>query len=150
MYNTAIRILNHTGEAEDVVQEAFTDAFFQLGEFQNKVSFGAWLKQIVVFKCVTLLKKKRRLNTAELTDSTELIDSEPDINEESLELSVDLVRTAILKLPDGYRTIITLYLLEGYDQEEIAEILQISHSTVRTQYIRGKKKLLDLLKNKTI
>lgn len=68
------------------------------------------------------------------------------VDEHQLQLKVEQVKIAIQKLPDGYRTVVTLYLLEGYDQEEISEILGITHNTVRTQYIRGKQKLLNLLK----
>jgi RNA polymerase sigma-70 factor (ECF subfamily) len=145
MFNTALRIAGNRADAEDILQESFTDAFLQLGSFENKSTFGAWLKQIVVFKSISLLKKKR-LSFVDLESEMDLSDEEK-INEEDVNMSVEAIRKAMTKLPDGYRAVLTLYLLEGYDQEEIAEIMRISHSTVRTQYIRGKQKLLQLLKN---
>jgi RNA polymerase sigma-70 factor (ECF subfamily) len=68
------------------------------------------------------------------------------LDEHQLQYKVEQVKIAIRKLPDGYRTVLSLYLLEGYDHEEISEILGITHNTVRTQYIRAKQKLLNILK----
>lgn len=144
MYNTAYRIVNKTTDAEDVLQEAFTDAFMQLKTFQQKSTFGAWLKQIVVYKSIYKVKQNRffvdDISTVEDTRADETA------NEYEEELTVQKVKTAIQQLPDGYRTVLSLYLLEGYDHEEIAEILQVAHVTVRTQYIRAKNKLHEILK----
>lgn len=68
------------------------------------------------------------------------------IDETELTLKVESVKKAIMKLPDGYRTVLSLYLLEGYDHEEISEILNVAESTTRTQFMRAKQKLLQLLK----
>lgn len=144
MYNTALRIVNRNADAEDVLQEAFTDAFMQLKTFQQKSTFGAWLKQIVVYKSIYKVKSNKLLfddiSTLEDNKEAETADG-PDP-----ELTVQKVKDAIRQLPDGYRTVLSLYLLEGYDHEEIAEILQVAHVTVRTQYIRAKNKLVDILK----
>ena len=146
MYNTALRITANRGDAEDILQDSFTDAFLQLRSFENKVSFGAWLKQIVVFKSVAFLKKRRLIFTDIEHDTVELTEENiPD--EQELEFTVAGIKKAMTQLPHGYRTVLSLYLLEGYDHEEIADILHISHSTARTQYKRGKQKLLQLLQN---
>lgn len=145
MYNTALRITGNTADAEDVLQEAFTDVFFQLRSFANKSTFGAWIKQIVVFKSVTLLRK-RKIAFDLLENDTELPDTENGIDESEVHLTIDRIKQTMSSLPDGYRTILSLYLLEGYDHEEIADILQLAPSSVRTQYIRGKQKLLSQLK----
>ena len=144
MYNTALRITANKADAEDVLQESFTDAFLQLRSFENRASFGAWLKQIVVFKSVALLKKRRLIFT-EIEQETEELVEEIVQDEQELEFTVAGIKKAMHELPNGYRTVLSLYLLEGYDHEEIADILQISHSTARTQYKRGKQKLLQLL-----
>ena len=68
------------------------------------------------------------------------------IDEEGMKFKVEEIKKAVKELPNGYRTVLSLHLFEGYDQEEIAEILQISHATVRTQYMRAKQKLLLLIK----
>lgn len=146
MYNTALRITANRADAEDILQDSFTDAFLQLSSFENKASFGAWLKQIVVFKSVGLLKKRRLIFTDIELETAEPVD-ENIPNEQELEFTVAGIKKTMSQLPHGYRTVLSLYLLEGYDHEEIADILQISHSTARTQYKRGKQKLLQLLQN---
>lgn len=74
------------------------------------------------------------------------IPEEDSFDEEGLKYKVEEIKKAVKELPNGYRTVISLHLFEGYDQEEIAEILQITHATVRTQYMRAKQKLLSLIK----
>jgi RNA polymerase sigma factor (sigma-70 family) len=146
MYNTALRIVNKIPDAEDLLQDAFTDAFLQIKSFEKKSTFGAWLKQIVIFKSISFLKKQR-LNFIDIETAGEDVADEKEIDEDKIWFTVESIKQKMQELPDGYRTVLSLYLLEGYDQEEIAEILNITHSTVRTQYIRAKQKLLQLLKN---
>jgi len=144
MFNTALRIINKSADAEDVLQDSFTDAFLQLSSFQNRSTFGAWLKQIVVFKSISHLKRQRIsfVNMEIVEDVAE--EKEPDENE--VWYTIEMIKQKMKQMPDGYRTVLSLYLFEGYDQEEIAEILGVAPSTVRTQYIRAKQKLLQLLK----
>lgn len=146
MYNTALRIVGKVPDAEDVLQESFTDAFTQLRTFEHKSTFGAWLKQIVIFKSISFLKRQR-LTFAELNENVHDAIEEKEINEEEIWFTVEGIKHKLKDLPDGYRTVLSLYLLEGYDHEEIAGILNITHNTVRSQYSRAKQKLLHLLKN---
>jgi RNA polymerase sigma-70 factor (ECF subfamily) len=150
MYNTSLRILANTGDAEDVLQEAFTDAFRTLDGFHYKSTFGAWLKRIVVNKSINQLRGRRiELIDIEKTNLGHLPEEqEPD--EKEIALKVEDVKKAVRLLPNGYRTVLSLYLFEGYDHEEIAEILSVSHTTVRTQYMRAKQKLLGLIKQGAI
>lgn len=150
MYNVCLRILNHEAEAEDVLQEAFMDAFSHINSFRGQSTFGAWLKQIVVNRAINHLRS-RRLELVDLEsnrfgedDGPDLADSEP-YDEEGIQLEVDRVRRAMQLLPEGYRVVLSLYLFEGYDHEEIGNVLNISETTSRTQYLRGKKRLLELL-----
>jgi RNA polymerase sigma factor (sigma-70 family) len=146
MFSTCYRIINHHTEAEDVLQESFMDAFRNIASFNRESSFGAWLKQIVINKSINHLKKKR-LALVDLEQAPVLnIYEEPEVSEAEVVYKVNEVKEAIQQLPDGYRTVLSLYLLEGYDHEEIAAILGVSFSTTRTQYIRAKNKLLQLLK----
>lgn len=148
MYNVCYRFLNHEGEAEDVLQDAFVDAFTKIDSFRQESSFGLWLKQIVVNKAINQLRA-RRLMFVDLEESrTENLVDESDeyICEEDLASEVSRVNDALMKLPSGYRSVLSLYLIEGYDHEEISEVLGISESTSRTQFMRGKKKLLELLR----
>lgn len=144
MFNTALRIVNKVADAEDVLQDSFTDAFLQLSSFENRSTFGAWLKQIVVFKSISHLKKQRiSFVNMEVADE---VPEEHDPDETDISYRVDMIKQKMKQLPDGYRTVLSLYLFEGYDHEEIAQILDVAQSTVRTQYIRAKQKLLQLLK----
>ncbi len=146
MFNTCIRLLNNKPEAEDVLQESFVEAFRNLHAFENRTSFGGWLKQICVNRSINQLKK-RKINWVDIEKldiNNTAIESQSA--HEDLEWKVDSVKNAIKRLPDGYRTVVSLYLLEGYDHEEIAEILQVAQSTTRTQFTRGKQKLIQLLK----
>lgn len=145
MFNTALRILNRSDEAEDILQEAFTDAFQQLGSFEGRSTFGAWLRQIVVYKSIAHLKKQKLHLNGLKTDAENIADETP-IDEDEIWYSVESIKQAIQKLPDGYRTVLSLHLIEGYEQEEVASMMQLAHSTVRTQYMRAKQKLVQLLK----
>jgi RNA polymerase sigma factor (sigma-70 family) len=145
MYNTALRILNRTDDAEDILQEAFTDAFLQLSSFEGRSTFGAWLRQIVVYKSIAHIKKQK-LHLNGLESDAENIADEPSLEEDEVWYTVDSIKQAMQKLPDGYRTVLTLHLIEGFEQEEVAEMMKVAHSTVRTQYMRAKQKLLQVLK----
>lgn len=145
MFNICRRMTNNHAEAEDVLQEAFADAFFRLGSFRFESTFGAWLKRIVVNHCINHLKKKR----AELVpmDDLSMFESRLDDSweEDDAAYNVSRIMYAFEKLPDGYRVIFSLYLLEGYDHTEIAEILGISESTSKSQFLRAKQKIRDIL-----
>jgi RNA polymerase sigma-70 factor (ECF subfamily) len=150
MYNIAMRILNNEDEAADVLQEAFIDAFGRIGDFRQETTFGLWMKQIVINKSISQLRKRKmELISIEDTDVEAIPDKEEPDNEE-MELQVRQVRAAIQQLPDGYRVVLTLYLLEGYDHEEISHILRISENTSRTQFMRARRKLAEILRTRGI
>ncbi len=145
MYNIALRVLNDTAEAEDVMQDSFLSAFRKLHTFRGEVTFGAWLKKIVINRSLDIVKSRKAIIS---------LDQAPEIAEEESgedyldysSLNIEIVRGAISALPDGYRIVLSLYLIEGYDHEEISEILGISNATSRTQYHRARKQLIKKLK----
>lgn len=145
MYNTTLRIVRDPDDAEDVMQEAFLKAFLKLRSYRGEVSFGAWLKRIVVNRSLDFLRLKKE--QIPLEEAGELEDEQAEAPE-TLEMAytADTVKRAIHALPDGYRVVLSLILLEGYDHEEVSEILQITNATSRTQYHRAKKRLVKLLK----
>ena len=146
MYNTSLRIVNNAADAEDIVQEGFTDAFKNIKGFNYQSTFGAWIKRIVINKSINHLRnKKLKLVDINQTSISELENDEV-INEEEIQFKVEEIRKAVRMLPDGYRTVFTLCAFEGYDYEEISEILNVSESTVRSQYHRAKKQLLQFIK----
>lgn len=146
MYSICLRILNDEMEAEDVMQECFLKAFNKIDTYRGEVSFGAWLKRIVINRSLDYLKK-RKLKFEEISEKTTQIS---DYQMEIKEVDFDTINNAIQNLPDGYRVVLSLYLIEGYDHEEISQILGISNSNSRTQYLRAKNKLRELLKNKAV
>ena len=129
-------------EAEDVMQEAFLSAFKKIDTYKGEVSFGAWLKKIVINRSLDYLKK-RKVQFEEVNERTTQI---ADYQMETKEIDVKKIKKAILSLPDGYRIVLSLYLIEGYDHDEISQILNISNSSSRTQLLRAKNKLKELLK----
>ena len=146
MLNVAFRIVGNIADAEDVLQESFLDAFSKVKDFRQETTFGLWLKQIVVNRSVNLLRK-RKVEWVELGENElDGIADEVIDNDDEIQYQVAIVKQAMNKLPEGYRVVLSLYLLEGYDHEEIAYILGITESTSRSQLARGKKKLLELLK----
>jgi RNA polymerase sigma-70 factor (ECF subfamily) len=149
MYNTSLRIVNDTMEAEDIMQEAFLSAFEKIETYSGTVSFGAWLKRIVINRSLdTLSRRKAIFEDIELHVGIRDDSSEDLGRKEDLNTKVEEVKDAINRLPDGYRIILSLYLLEGYDHDEIAEILEISSSTSRSQLSRAKQKLIAEMKKK--
>ncbi|NCO63091.1 MAG: RNA polymerase sigma factor [Flavobacteriales bacterium] len=146
MYMVAKRFLKDTQDAEDVVQEAFIKAFTKLHQYKSEVTFGAWLKRIVVNKSIDFLKSKNQ----RLVDLEEVHLKVMDVSQDNKWLvddtiTVDDVKKAIDNLPDKYQYVLMLYLIEGYDHQEISEILKISQIASRTQLSRGKLKLQELL-----
>jgi RNA polymerase sigma-70 factor (ECF subfamily) len=144
MYNITLRMMHSREEAEDMLQDAFTEAFRRLDSFRYESSFGSWLKRIVINRCINELQKRK----AELAffDDMETFDGEEE-HEDTGEyfLTVERVKEAMKQLPEGSRVIFSLYLLEGYDHEEIGSIMHISESTSKTQFMRAKNKLREIL-----
>ena len=146
MYNTSLRFVKDPMEAEDVMQEAFLAAFRNIDSFRGEVSFGSWLKRIVVNRSLDVLKKKS-LDLEPLEEGRTIIDTD-DSDEYEANYKVEQVKKAIALLPDSYRVLLTLHLIEGYDHEEIAQIMEMSNAAVRTGYSRARKRLQELLETK--
>ncbi len=149
MYNIALRIVKDEHYAEDVMQEGFLKAFTRLKDYKEEVAFGAWLKRIIINHSIDFYKKTSRFHFEALDRaiySADHDDSEVDeINFN--ELKVGQVIDTIMNLKDNYRMVLTLHYIEGYDQEEIAEILDISHANCRTTLSRAKESTRKALQN---
>jgi RNA polymerase sigma factor (sigma-70 family) len=152
MFNTCLRIVNNSLEAEDIMQESFLKAFEKIESYRGEVSFGAWLKRIVVNHSLDELRRKKLdLQSIEETGINPIIENNNSKEEEEdIRAKAEEIRDQINKLPDGYRIVLSLYLIEGYDHDEISEILKITSSTSRSQCARAKQKLLEILRNKKI
>jgi len=145
MYNTSLRIVKDSTEAEDVMQQSFLDAFRKMNSFRAESEFGPWLKRIVINNSLNALRKKSNLSFIEEYD-TELPDNEAA--DEDFSCQIRELKIAIGELPDDYRIILSLFLFEGYDHEEIGQILNISNNTSRIRFFRAKRKLLDIIRGK--
>ncbi|NOZ47556.1 MAG: sigma-70 family RNA polymerase sigma factor [Chlorobi bacterium] len=147
MFNICYRMMNSKEEAEDMLQEAFTECFLKLNSFRYESSFGAWLKKIVIHKCINEIK--RRKTELVFSENLEIFRNKnisvEETDDSHIDYSVNKITNAIEKLSDGYRIVFSLYLLEGYDHGEIAEILGISESTSKSQYMRAKRKIKEYL-----
>jgi RNA polymerase sigma factor (sigma-70 family) len=143
MFNLAFRMTNNREDAEDILQDTFIDCFRNISSFRFESTFGAWLKTILINRSINHLKKKR-VNLIFQENLPEKIEEE---DEDNVKYDTARIFKGIESLPDGYRVILTLYLLEGYDHSEIAQILGISESTSKSQYSRAKAKLRNFLKN---
>jgi len=146
MYNTSLRIIGNQADAEDIMQESFLDAFRKIDTYNEESSFGAWLKRIVINKSIDALKKSKsfeEIKEDKTVNSNNFFDEDPV---EILSWKVENIRKAIDSLADRYRVILSLYLLEGYDHEEISLILDMKYGAVRTKYSRARQKLLQEIK----
>ncbi len=143
MLNVAYRITNNQAEAEDVLQEAFLSAFRHIHAYKGDGTFGSWLKRIVVHQALGVVRK-RKVHFDEIGER-DYADAGSGDDDEAIDWEVGRVRRAIAQLPDGYRVVLSLYLLEGYDHQEIAEILGISESTSKSQYSRARQRLVQMM-----
>lgn len=149
MYNTCYRMLNNQVEAEDVMQESFLAAFLKINTYRGEMSFGSWLKKIVINKTIDVLRT-RKIKFEEINEKTAGYENdEPGLNtDDDSSRMIARIKEAVSLLPEGFRVVLTLSLFEGFDHEEIASILRITESTSRSQLARAKKKLIEILNNK--
>lgn len=141
MFNTALRICGNREEAEDVLQEAFLSAFHNIHHYRGDASFGAWLKRIVINKAITAIRKQEK----EQLMREEVESEEQEDLSMNLDLNVARIKQALGQLAPGFRSVLSLYLFEGYDHKEIAEIMGITESTSKSQYKRAKDQLKKVL-----
>ncbi|PIB26967.1 RNA polymerase sigma factor [Maribacter sp. 4G9] len=147
MYCVAMRFLKNADDAEDVLQEAFIKAFQKMHQYKGEVTFGAWLKRIVVNKCIDFLKSKKE-HTISLDETyMKPVDEDDDWKVDG-HIDLDEVKEAIGQLPNKYKYVVMMYLIEGFDHQEISEVLQISETACRTRLLRGKGQLKEFLKIK--
>ena len=144
MFNVCYRMMNNREEAEDVLQDAFTQAFMKLGTYRYESGFGAWLKRIVINACINA-KSKRKVELRFFDDLQKFDALDEQVNnDEMLQFSVQGIKKAMEKLPEGGRMIFSLYLFEGYDHGEISQILNITESTSKSQFMRAKRRVIEI------
>lgn len=144
MLRVAWKITRNEFEAEDIVQEAFLKAFRSLANFKGDSTFGAWLKRITINTSINHVKKKQ-LEVVPFDGIEPAAEATPALQD--TQISWSTIDNAINKLPSGYRQVLTLYLLEGFDHQEISNILAISEATSKSQFCRAKRKLRNILQH---
>lgn len=142
MYTICVRMLNNREDAEDVLQESFISAFKNVHQYSGKVSFGSWLRRIVINGCIATLKKRNH-NLIPLAERD--LPEEQSEEETEITCTVETIKKAISELADGYRVILSLYLFEDYSHKMIADKLNISEGTSKSQYLRARKRLMELI-----
>ncbi len=149
MYNTAVRIVKDSAEAEDVMQESFLNAFTKLQTFKGEVTFGSWLKRIVINNSIYHYRKQQKKNEVALDDVMYKVeDNDGVVSDHGItELKAQKVMETMNCLKDNYRVSLTLHLIEGYDYEEISSIMNISYANCRTTISRAKESLRKKLIN---
>lgn len=148
IFNTCVRIVQNRADAEDVMQESFIEGFEKIESFRGEGPLGAWLKRIAINNSINFIRQHRKMMSLDENEH-ELPDDDIQQQEvsENLFCRLEEIKDALEKLDGKHRVILTLHLLEGYDHNEIAEILQISYGNVRTRYSRAKQKLLHIIMN---
>ena len=145
MYNTCLRIVNDTAEAEDIMQESFLDAFRKINYYAGEGTFGSWLKRIVVNNALDALRKRKETTSIEET-GIDFAEEEDQASEEEIRLQVQEIKLAMERLPEDFRVILSLILFEGYDHEEVCEILKINYNNSRTRFSRARQRLLEIIR----
>jgi len=144
LFNTCYRFFHNREDAQDMLQESFSEAFMKLPSFRYESLFSTWLKRIAINKCINELN--RRKIDLKFSEDIETVGKNTTEETPLPELSIDKVKKAMEQLPSGSKLIFQLYSLEGYDHREIAEILNVSESNSKSQYLRAKRKMKEILK----
>ncbi|MBS2212574.1 RNA polymerase sigma factor [Carboxylicivirga mesophila] len=144
MYNVAYRIVGNQFDAEDVIQDAFVKAFDKIGALKEPKAFGSWLKQMVINQSISLIRKQKRLKI-KLHLNDEL--PEPEHDNVSPDLPIELVMKAVMELPEGARVVFTLRVIEGYKFSEIAQMTGLTENNCKVQFHRSRKLLNNQLKS---
>jgi RNA polymerase sigma-70 factor (ECF subfamily) len=143
MFNTSLRIVKDTAQAEDIMQESFLSAFTKLHTFKGEVTFGSWLKRIVINNSIHQYRKQQKKNEVALDEVLYKVEDNDGIASDHVftELKAQKVMETMKDLKDNYRISLTLHLIEGFDYDEISEIMNMSYANCRTTVSRAKESL---------
>lgn len=142
LYNSSLRILNNRQDAEDAVQEAFLKGFKKIHRIKDHSNLKSWFTRIVINHSIDVLRKRKQLET-NIIEMPEIEDQDTYVEEHNI--SIDIIQKCLNRLDNKYRIVLTLFLIENYTHKEISKELRLNESTVRSQYKRGKNKLINLL-----
>jgi len=145
MYHTCLRIVTHAADAEDILQDAFLEAFTTLSRLKNKDAFAGWIKRIVINKSINFIKRKKEAWLQLDAEDADYMQDGGMVDEQEFHLQVEAIKEALAQLPVKYRTVINLHVFEKLGFEEIAVLMETPSATVRSQYLRGKQKILTMI-----
>jgi RNA polymerase sigma-70 factor (ECF subfamily) len=143
MYNVCMRMMSDADKASDMLQEGFLEVFGKIQQYSGQGSLGGWIRKLMITTCLDGLRREKRQQLI----FSESIPEHFDEVEIPNDINIDLVIQVVESLPTGYRMIFSLYALEGYDHEEIGQILGISEQTSKSQYHRAKLKIKEQIEN---
>lgn len=136
--------ISNVHDAEETMLSGFFKVFTNIKTFKNEGSFEGWIRRIMIRESISFLRKRKPIVAVEeIENFTEVVECEMDIN-----AGVAAIQNAIDALPEGYRIVFNLYEIEGYKHHEIAEMLNISANTSKTQLFKAKKRLQAQLQSK--
>ncbi|MEN0003199.1 MAG: RNA polymerase sigma factor [Bacteroidota bacterium] len=144
MYHTVVRMVVQPSDAEDILQDTFVKVFQKLEAFKGESTLGAWIKRIAINTALSHIQKNGRIRFLQVQEQYDLAVPPPSFEASSMDMRS--IHQAIKQLPEGCRVVFNLYLLEGYQHQEIAQILHISESTSKSQYQRARRLLQQSLK----
>ncbi|MDR1403461.1 MAG: RNA polymerase sigma factor [Tannerellaceae bacterium] len=144
LYMACLRIVGNAPEAEEAMQDSFLKVFIRLDQYQDGQCFEAWIHRIAIHTAIDYVRRHTQ-EWEELSSNYAEPAEEETGDDADTAYTVAQIKEAAKKLPAGYRVVLSLYLFEGYDMEEISSILHIKPASVRTQYMRAKRKLFDLI-----
>jgi RNA polymerase sigma factor (sigma-70 family) len=145
MYNICLRMVGNKQDAEDILQDAFCLAYLNIKSLRSEESFGAWIKKIVINQCLKFLRSRIVFADIDLNKHDQGEEHDLDL----YDFSMQEINEEIQKLPDGCRVVFNLFLLENYTHKQIAEIMEISESTSKSQYQRARQLLQKQLKKRS-
>lgn len=144
LYNLSLRILGEGADAEEVMHDTLLQ-YHEISRRDEINDVSKWLSSVCIRKSIDRLRKRHRyMDFLERYAEQDCL-YEPDVRTDEVEYSVAKIKEAMASLPDQYRLVLTLHLFEGYDYQEISQITQTKESTIRTLYMRGRRKLADKL-----
>lgn len=147
MYNLVMRMVSNKMDAEDIIQESFIKVFQKMTSFKGESTLGAWIKRITINTALNHIRKNGKIEFSEINTIPHIPETKDEYRWSNI--SLHKVHEAIKTLPEGSRVVFSLYLLEGYQHKEIANILGISESTSKSQYQRARKLLQKQLRKMT-
>ena len=144
MYNICRRMMGDEDNAKDVLQDSFIHAFTKIKALRNIDTFSAWIKRIVINHCINALKKKS-ISASDIDQEGDFPDLDVEENRDEIKYEAKKVLEAIDQISEGCKTVLNLYLFEGYDHKEIAQILNVSESASKAQYSKARAKVRKIL-----